>query len=178
MTAVANATFNAADWNTHIRDNLLETEAAKATSAGKYLVSTGANALAARGTDGTRFFGVESTTSTSYVDLSTVVAVTATTGTKAMVFASAAMHHTTTNAFMATSIAVSGATTVAATDDWMICTDGVTENAQLTPDSHNRRGICHMFTGLNAGSNTFTMKHRVGSGTGYFHYREIAVLPL
>ncbi|WP_218153235.1 hypothetical protein [Streptomyces sp. CC53] len=182
MTAVANATITAAEWNTHVRDNLLETEPAKADATDVYLVSTGANVLAKRASAGDHIEAQQATTSTSYTDLSTAgPAVTVTTGTKAIVWISCAMNQTVTDALMAASFAVSGATAVSASDDWAVMTSGVTRNPNMTGnprDNHNRRGVARMVTGLNAGSNTFTMKYRVGSGTGHFHNREIDVLPL
>ena len=48
MTAVANAVFTAAQFNTHVRDNLLETAPAKATTTGGYFVATGTNTIVQR----------------------------------------------------------------------------------------------------------------------------------
>jgi hypothetical protein len=45
MTAVTNATFTAAQFNTHVRDNLLETAPAKATAADRFILTDGANAV-------------------------------------------------------------------------------------------------------------------------------------
>lgn len=45
MTFVSNAVLTAAQLNTHLRDNLLETAPAKATAPGRFIVSTGLNSI-------------------------------------------------------------------------------------------------------------------------------------
>lgn len=47
MTAVSGAALTAAQWNTHVRDNLLETGPAKVTGSNQFLISSGPNALQA-----------------------------------------------------------------------------------------------------------------------------------
>jgi hypothetical protein len=171
MTAVANTAFTAAQFNTHIRDNLNETAVAKATAANNLFVSTGANALAERVPSSHTVSTSQSTTSTSYTDLATTgPTFTVTTGTKALIWFAAAVQHNTTDIACFASVAVSGATTVAASDAWCIA------NPSRLTDS--RLASLHMFTGLTAGSNTFTMKYRVPSGTGNFANREIVGIPL
>lgn len=182
MTAVANATFTAAQFNAHVRDNLLETEQAKASGAQNYFVTTGANAIATR-TPASHYISTQqSTSATSYTNLSTTgPTVTVTTGTRALVLFSAGMNSTATDASMWVSVAVSGATTIAPADAIAILTDGVQGNFNFSgnpKDQHNRRGSAYLFTGLNAGSNTFTMQYKVGANTGHFHHREIIVYPL
>jgi hypothetical protein len=68
-------------------------------------------------------------------------------------------------------VAVSGATSIAASDAWRTVLDGVTAS------NVNRLAGFHLFTTLNAGSNTFTMQYKVGSGTGTFADRELLVFP-
>jgi hypothetical protein len=112
----------------------------------------------------------QTTTSQSYTDLATAgPAVTLTTGTKALVIMSSySVVGTGDNAF--TSFAVSGATTIAATDNYAISQSGT--NRQSVS-----RATC--LTTLTAGSNTFTMKYRgSGGGTGDFANREIIVIDL
>lgn len=46
-TAVGNTLLTAAFWNTHVRDNMLETAPAKATQAGQIFHATGPNVIAA-----------------------------------------------------------------------------------------------------------------------------------
>ena len=108
----------------------------------------------------------ESTSSSSYTDLSTVTSVTVTTGTKALVLFGAKTNPPS-GQLASCSIAVSGATTISANDDNRIST----ENG----DASIFRAI--QFT-LTAGSNTFTMKHKVSGGTGFYNNRVISVIDL
>ena len=116
----------------------------------------------------------QSTASTTYVDLATVTSVTVTTGTSALCVWHAGANNASSNAGLYVSVAVSGATTVAATDD-------ITNYTQ-TPSSS--LGIYfpissgHIFTGLTAGSNTFTLKYRTNTGTAFFGSRGIQVVAL
>ncbi|MYV58048.1 hypothetical protein [Streptomyces sp. SID3212] len=171
MTAVATNAITAAQWNAQIRDNFAETEAAKAVGAAAYLVATGSNALTSRTLRTGENMVSESTSSTSYADLGTPgPAVTVTTGTQAIVFIAGEAQNNTDNSVHKFSVAVSGATTTAASDDWAVIIDG---NYSVSPV---RRASAHRFT-LTGGSNTFTMKYAVGSGIGTFGKRQIAVLP-
>lgn len=174
MTAVAGATFTAAAFNQFVRDNLLETAPAKATAASQIFVSTGPNAITTRVPTQASISTSQSTTSASYVDLTTVgPRVTVDTGTTAMVWFAASHAHNADNNESACSVAVSGASTVAASNAWQHSTDGVAAGNFVRGSSF------HTFTGLTVGSNTFTMKYRVGaSGTASFRDREIVVLPL
>lgn len=174
MTAVAGATFTAAQFNQYVWDNLNECPTAKATIASQIFVSTGANALTTRTPSTASVATNQTTTSTTYADLATVgPQVTVTCGTIAMVWFAASQSHSANDNETACSVGCSGASTVAASNAWQRSTDGITAGNYTRGDSF------HIFTGLTAGSNTFTMKYRVGaSGTGSFRDREIAVLPL
>lgn len=174
MTAVANTALTAAQWNTHVRDNFLETAPAKATATGQIFVATGSNAVAARTPSGATVATSQSTTSTAYTDLTTVgPAVTVTTGTKAIVCISSTLMNSGTAFFSAASYAVSGATTIAASDAWMIRLDG----HSIT--SPSRWGSVHFQSSLNPGSNTFTMKYLAEStSSATFANRHITVIPL
>jgi hypothetical protein len=113
----------------------------------------------------------QTTSSTTYTDLATVgPAVTLTTGTKALVLFSARMSSSNQGPNIRASVAVSGATTIAASDDWWIFFDsslagygGVFTRAVL-------------FTSLTAGSNTFTLKYSTSSGTATFQNRTIVAI--
>lgn len=176
MTAITGTTFTAAQFNTHVRDNLLETAVAKATTSGQLFVSTTANALAAR-TPVTDAVATSATTSsTSYTDLtaSPGPAATVTSGSQALVFISARLTSSVDTTSMFASFAISGATTNAADDRLAI--------EFQTSGGANRafRGTAALLvTGLTPGSNTFTMKYRVSGGgaTGTGQYRQISVLP-
>lgn len=179
MTATLNQTFTAAQWNTHIRDNLAETEAGKATTRGRLFVSLGANSI----TEAKLFRGDDSsaktTTSTSYTDLSgsgPAISNTIATGqTTTTVFWQCTMGNNTTTAASYVSVAVSGATTVAADDRWAIQTDGLNAASTATDNLIRMAGF-HRFTGLTAGTNIFTMKYRVTAGTGFFSNRNIVAM--
>lgn len=172
MTAVANATFTAAQFNANVRDNFLETEAAKATTAGSVMIATGANAIVQRVPTQASVATGEATSSATYTALATPgPAVTVTTGTQAMVWFKAVMKNAATSSSVRSSVAVSGATTVAASDAWCLLFDGA------TADNYRAGGMFHLFTGLTPGSNTFTMQYKVG-GTGSAGNRVISVLPL
>jgi hypothetical protein len=174
MTAASGTVWTAAQYNTHIRDNLLETMPAKATAANRIFASTGPNAIAERVPSSASVATSQTTTSTSYTNLATVgPAVTVTTGTKAIAFGQAYMENNTTNVASAFSIAVSGATTLAASDV------GCARSVVTGSTQSNHWGFAHMFDTLNAGSNTFTMQYKVtAASTGTFANRELIVIPL
>lgn len=173
MTAVVGAVLTAAQWNATVRDNLLETSVAKATTAGGYFVSTGVNALAERIAGSGTVATAQTSTSTTYTDLATVgPSFAATTGTQAFVTINCRLHNGTANLLTLAGFAVSGATTVAASDNTAIHQQDGSINNRV------RAGVRTLVTGLTAGSNTFTMKYRVSGGTGTFGEREIIVEPL
>lgn len=175
MTAVSGATFTAAAFNTNVRDNLNETAPAKATGPSQLFVSTGANAIATRVPSQAYVNSTESVpaSASAYSDLSTVgPLVSVVTGTIAIVCFSAEVSVTGSNTAVAFSVAVSGASTIAASDAWRSVTDGI------QPGNWVRSGMTHVFSGLTPGVNTFTLQYRsVVSGTSA-RYREISVIPL
>lgn len=172
MTAVAGATFTAAEFNQYVRDNLNECPTAKATGGAQFFVSTGANAIAARQMSNAAVTAPQTTASTTYTDLATVgPQVTVTTGALAMVLFASRIQNSLTNGAAEVSVAVTGASAVGASGEWSIKLDGIASANAL------RMGMVHMFSGLTPGSNTFTMKYLVGSGTGTFSSRELIVLP-
>lgn len=123
------------------------------------------------GTDGASVNTQQTTTSTSYTDLATAgPAVTVTTGTRVLVILSSLMFNSgANNTWM--SVAVSGATTLAASD---------TNAMVLTGTSGATCSVIFELTGLTAGSNTFTAKYRVTGGTGSYGApgRHITIIPL
>lgn len=173
MTAVAGSTFTAAQFNQFVRDNLNATAVALATAPSQIPVSTGVNALAMRTPTTATVLTSQSTASTTYVDLATPgPSVTVTTGTIAIVSISASQANNTANCANLSSVAVSGASSVAANDNWSLVTDGLPAGQAIRATS------LHIFTGLTAGSNTFTQKYRAGSNTSTYQQREINVIPL
>jgi hypothetical protein len=174
MTAVAGATFSAAQFNQYVRDNLNETAPAKASAAGQFFVSTAANAIAARTPGSATVATAETTTSTSYADLTSGTVgptVTVTTGTSAWVAIKAGMENNTINVGTFMGFAVSGSSSIAASDASAINIAGVAAANRL------RLGAVFRVTGLVAGSNTFQAKYKVVSNTGTFVNRDLAVLP-
>lgn len=101
----------------------------------------------------------QTTTSTSYTDLATVGAtVTLTTGTSAIVLATSQCLDTNNDGVDCyISVAVSGATTIAASDNW---------NGYVRQDQNYDVAVSmYQFTSLTPGSNTFTMKYKKSGGT-------------
>ena len=116
----------------------------------------------------------QTTTSATYTDLATAgPAVTVTTGTKAFVITSARISGSALGFDSDQSYAVSGATTVAASDTVAIMHGAFRVNTSM------RASAGQMITGLTAGSNTFTAKYRVDStSTGTFLDRTITVIDM
>jgi hypothetical protein len=174
MTAVANTAFTAAQFNTHVRDNLNETAPAKATTAGRIFVATGANAIAERVISSDFVSTSNGVTLTTYTDPSTPgPAVTVTTGTKALALYGCAFDSAASASLICRmSVAVSGATTIAADDQWAVI------HKYIDTGIVARAGAVHLFTGLNAGSNTFTCRYRVNSSSVTVADRELVVIAL
>jgi hypothetical protein len=134
-------------------------------------VPAGAGAVAAR------VDTPQSATSLTYTDLTTTgPAVTLTTGTSAIVFLSANVTKPLgglgNNGYI--SVAVSGATTLAASD-----TNGTTVSYPTSGGGFAFPLMAVVYlTGLTAGSNTFTMKYRINGGNAWqFGTRTISVVP-
>lgn len=172
MTAVANSTFSAAQFNQYVRDNLNETAPAKATAAGSYFAASGVNSIVERrpvtGADLTTGT-VTSTTYTNLTGSSVGPVVTCDTGPNALVIVRAGISNSGVgSARMAYDI--SGAHTQAAADNRGIHIFG-------GADVNIGAGDVTLMTTLTPGSNTFTARYRVSSGTGTFTARRIIVMP-
>jgi len=139
-------------------------------TAAKLNQNINSNTLALQAT-GARVITLETTASTSYVDLTTTgPSVTVTTPSTALVFIGAQMSNTAAGQCYA-ALDISGATTVAAADDFAIISDEQTTTAEVF-----NMGKAFRITGLTPGSNTFKMKYHVQTGTGSFSRREIIVI--
>lgn len=176
MTAVANTAFTAAQFNTYVRDNLVETAPGKATAGfanGSIPVKSGTNQISMRTPVQAQVLTQQSSSNTSYGDLSTFgPSVTCTTGAYALVIWHASLLNSGTNSSFV-SVALSGATTFAAADDRALRhRDGTGTNGEEMMSCH------FLFTTLNAGSNTFTLKYRTIGGTATYQDRRITVIPL
>lgn len=157
-TWVTGEVVTAALLNTHIRDNQIDLD--RRTSPVGSVVATS-----------------QTTTATSYSDLASVgPAVTVTIGStgKALVALHSAIANATSNLASYAGFAVSGATTVAASDAQAIGFTSPSSGAGI------RAGTTLVVTGLNPGSTTFTAKYRMDPGVGpaTFVDRRLAVTPL
>jgi hypothetical protein len=149
------------------------TAPAVATTAGRIIVTTGTNSVTERAVTTSTVAAAETTTSTTFTNLTTVgPVVTVTTGTNAVAIISSQVSGSVTGAFVAAGVAVSGATTIAATDADAIMW-------QPSGSSGLRVSVVAHFAGtLTAGSNTFTMQYRASAGTGTFTNRRCTVFAL
>ena len=112
----------------------------------------------------------QGTTSATYTDLATVgPSVTLVTGTAAMITFGASVN-TPSGQNCQMSFAVSGATTLAASDTNSTFAGGVTGGMAA---SISRTMV---ISGLTAGTNTFTAKYNSTSGTANFRNRDITVV--
>lgn len=110
----------------------------------------------------------EGTATSSFTDLATPgPSVTVATGTRALVIIASGCYNGGGAAIA--SFEVSGASTVAASDNWSV------QNANVPGI---RGASVKLVTGLTPGNNTFKMKYRGSGGTGNFFFREIIVIPL
>lgn len=159
LTAVANASLTAAQWNASVRDNLLMTAPALATTAGSIFVTTATNAIAERIPQTALVGGSDNVNATSYANTTTPgPAVTATSSAKALIFTSGFMQAAVSSQSIYMAHEVSGATSISAADTWALEHRG----AGGTSDIINATR-CHLETALNSGSNTYTVKYRVSA---------------
>lgn len=173
MTAVASSVFTAAQFNTFLRDNLNETAPAKATISGSYFVGVGPNQIAERQSVTDIVEDVESTTSTSYNDLTTVgPTVEVETGAFALVINTADITNNTAGQSGRMTWEVSGASSFAAEDFRAL---RVTVPS-TTGFGNVRASVTTAIGGLTPGMNTFTSKYRASGGTATFANRRLTVL--
>jgi hypothetical protein len=174
LTAVASTALTAAQWNASVRDNLLTTAPALATTAGSIFAVTGTNAIAQRLPGQFAVAGGETTTSATYTGTLSGGAGSAgpgfpiNSGVKALVVFHCRQSTSVAGTNVWTSVAVSGASTIAASDSWATSVD---VTGQLF------HGLSYVETGLTAGVNTFQMQYRVSGGTGTFATRRLNVVP-
>jgi hypothetical protein len=116
----------------------------------------------------------QSTTSTSFTDLATVQSVTLTTGTKAMITVTCWADNNTVNNRCNISVAVSGATTLAAGAD-----NSIVWRQRSTANTLEFMSGTFYLSGLTAGSNTFTMKFMSPDNTtATFYYRHFIAIDM
>lgn len=125
--------------------------------------------------DGEQLIVSETTTSTAYADLATVgpdISVTIGASGKALLILGALLQNNTAAAHSFMGFAVSGTSTVVATDNQCLRYQSDDANSAF------QGSYVHLVTGLTPGVNTFTAKYRVSAGTGTFNRRSLYVLPL
>jgi hypothetical protein len=173
MTAVAGSVFTAAQFNTFVRDNLLETPSAKATTPGSFFTTTSAGSIAERIPNRSLIATSETTSSTSYADLATVgPQVSCITGTSALICVTSRINVATVNTGGQAGVDISGATTEAASDTHCLRSD--------TPGTgnSNRMTAVRFHTTLTPGTNVFKMQYKVAAAaTATYAAREIVVIP-
>lgn len=171
MTAVASSVFTAAQFNTFLRDNLNETAPAKASTSGAYFTVSGTNEITERVPETASVLVAETTTSTSYTDLATIgPEVTVETGPFALVLVHGSLENTGAGSSRM-AYEVSGASSIAPADNRGIGSFG-SAGAGIVAS-----GVA-LHQDLTPGTNTFTAKYRVASGTGQFLSRRLVVFPL
>lgn len=174
-TWIAGESLTAALLNTHLRDNMLVTEAALATGGG-YFVGAAAKSITERKPKQAVTSGTTTTSSTTYTGSSP--SVTVSTSDRALVMWSAQFSSNVVggsgglgNTWM--SIAVSGATTIAEDDARSLV------NQDIVADRVRQFMKIHFYSALTPGNNTFTAKYRVtGACTGSWADRRILVFPM
>ena len=194
--------LTAAELNTHLRDNFLETSAATVTTAGDIVYADGANSMGSRlgiGSDrshlvsdgtspiwrktvATERTDSQTATTTSYLTLADVagggwgfaaeVEVTVATGTHALVLMQARFSNDTAGSSVIMSYSVSSATTIAASN-----LRSIQYESSVGADIASFGGWDNVNT-LTAGSNVFTLEGRVTGNTGTISEPRIMVVPL
>jgi hypothetical protein len=173
LTAVSNTALTAAQWNASVRDNLLMTAPALATTPGSLFVTSAANTIVERIPQTALVIGSDTVSATAYANTTTPgPSVTANSSAKALIFTSGFQVNNTASASTYLAHEITGATTIAAADTWALEHRGGTANSDILNATR-----CHLETALNSGSNTFNVKYRVSGGTGTVQRRHLTVIP-
>jgi hypothetical protein len=163
------AVLTAAQLN-QLRDSLLETAVAKATTAGRFLVANGLNAVVERAVVADTANGTAATASASYVKI-VAPTVTVATGDSAMVHWAVQTTSATAGAVGYCAIEIP-TSSITADDDNAIVFEVSAAN------DVGRSGMSWHVTGLTPGNNTFNMMYKSGGGqTVTFSRRHLWVLP-
>lgn len=171
MTFVTGDLLNADQLNTYLRDNMNEMSPAKAQTLGSMIMTQDMNTVVERKPGSDFINTLDTTTATSYVDLSHVGPTVSVeiSSSFALVFLYCHSYETGGKAAWM-SCDVSGASASPAADNRAV---------QLQSVNGQRAGTCVMYSNLNPGVNVFTAKYRMtSSGTmANFSDRRLAVLP-
>lgn len=166
-----NSVLTAAQLNTFLRDNMLESMPGRATTAGSVFVGAGRNQIAERVPTAAYISTVSTTTAEGeWQDLAQVgPSVTIRTGAKAFVFISCAISHSVPQG-AAMGYAVTGSTEIEPSNE---------RSVMLHSSTALPAGCGVLQSDLVPGINTFTAKYSIlVAGTGTFSLRRIAVVPL
>lgn len=171
MTFVDNTPLTAAQLNTHLRDNLMETAPAKATIPGSYFVTESFGSIGERSMQGGVAEALASTTSTTYTGLagSPGPSVTAFVGNSALVVVSATLSNQA-NSQARISYTLSGANEAEAADRFGLLNTG-SDSRQIS--------MTHLRSNLEPGVTTFTCQYRTSNAANAssFERRRIVVIP-
>lgn len=166
-TPVPGTAYTAAQLLTYVFNNLNETAPGKATTAGRYFVATGPNAIAEREMKEASIDGSVSTNDTSFTHLGgPLLAIT--TGARALVFINSRLDTDT-----------SGFAAIASFE----CDGSDGDDSRQLRGSNNfmsRAGISDLYL-TTAGDHTFEMKYRTSTGgasNATFAYRQLIVMAL
>lgn len=153
-----------------IKANINETAPAKATTAGYHFVSTGTNHIEERAIVSDKILTQQTTTSTTYTNLSTTGGIAAlTTGVKALIMHGCQMFNDTTSACWS-SYELSGATSSSPNNDRAV-------TCEANANDSFRMSYCELQV-TNPGVNVFIQKYRVSAGQGTFDDRHIIAMGL
>lgn len=175
MTAVSGAVYTAAQFNTFVRDNLLECAPAKAATSSGYFVTTATNQISERSGIQTLMTAQDTCSATSYSDCDDGPGPTldVLSGSMALVVVGGRIGgNSVTTASVKMSWEASGTSSIAAGDTWAA---GIVGPGAATAFGYVSRA--YLTTALTGGVNTFTAKYAVSSGTGTFSQRSLFVLP-
>lgn len=174
MTAVAGTPFTAAQWNIHIRDNLNHCAPAIATTAARWIATTGFNSLAERAPMAELFATSDTMTDTSYGDLDRVgPSVAVTSGVRAIVSIGGSISNSTAGWGGRIAVGVTGAATFEPIDG----NSFYVESGNVS-DAFKGTWTTVFDSGMAAGDLVFCCKYRaVGGATASFSDRLIAVIP-
>lgn len=171
MTFVPNSVLTASQLNTYIRDDMMESMPAKATTAGRYFITETRNTIREQSVV-SDFVTTTNTSNTAseWIDLGTVgPSVTVYCQSKALVMLYAQMS-TATAVGVWMGYEVSGATESAVDNNRALMIQNTTQQ---------NVGATILHQELSPGLNTFTAKYRVTGGTilGTWLNRRISVMP-
>lgn len=173
MTAVAGNIFKASEFNTYVRDNLMETGPALAQELGNgyFFVTTGENSLSPSAIRMSSVNTEETTTSTTYTDLTTVGPTLAGMNVNSKVLLS----------FGARLSNNPGVTISRMSVEWSNDSGVVGAASDTRAVSNSAVNPYQIGTSIVVdtapGTYTFTCKYRVTGGTGTFHYRNLSIFP-